>query len=94
MPICGVAKGDADYDVILNRAVETYEMEVGIKSYDPIVIAKDTKPISKIVKAIIAAKEQNPNADTSKLEAQLDNEVYALYGIEGKDRELIEKNYA
>ena len=60
----------------------------------PIVIAKDTKTISKIVKAIIAAKEQNPNADTSKLEAQLDNEVYALYGIEGKDRELVEKNYA
>ena len=43
MPICGVAKGDADYDIILNRAVETYEMEVGIKSYDPIVIAKDKK---------------------------------------------------
>ena len=60
----------------------------------PIIMAEDRKPIEKIVKAIIAAKEQNPNADTSKLEAQLDNEVYALYGIEGKDRELIEKNYA
>lgn len=60
----------------------------------PIIMAEDRKPIEKIVKAIIAAKEQNPNADTSKLEAQLDNEVYALYGIEGKDRELVEKNYA
>jgi len=59
----------------------------------PIIMAEDRKPIEKIVKAIIAAKEQNPNSDTSKLEAQLDNEVYALYGIEGKDRELIEKNY-
>ena len=60
----------------------------------PIIMAEDRKPIEKIVKAIIAAKEQNPNADTSKFESQLDNEVYALYGIEGKDRELIEKNYA
>ena len=59
----------------------------------PIIIDKDRTPIEKIVKSIIAVKEQNPNADTSFLETQLDNEVFALYGIKGKDRELIEKNY-
>lgn len=59
----------------------------------PIIIDKDRTPIEKIVKSIIAVKEQNPNADTSSLEAQLDDEVYNLYGIRGKDRELIAKNY-
>lgn len=59
----------------------------------PIIIAKDIKPVEKIVNDIIAAKDQDLATDTSELEAQLDNAVYELYGIEGKDRELIEKNY-
>lgn len=59
----------------------------------PIIIAEDRTPIEKVVKSVISAKEKNPNADTSNLEAQLDDAVYALYGIEGDDRELIEKNY-
>jgi len=59
----------------------------------PIIIANDRKPIEKLVKSIIAAKERDRNTDTSDLEKQLDNEVFNLYGVVGKDRELIEKNY-
>lgn len=59
----------------------------------PIIIADDIKPIERIVKDIVSVKEGNGNTDTSDLEKQLDNEVFKLYGIVGKDRELIEKNY-
>lgn len=58
----------------------------------PIIVAGDIKPIERIVKAIISSREKNE--DTSKFEAQLDDEVFALYGIEGDDRELIVRNYA
>lgn len=60
----------------------------------PIIIAEDREPIEKIVKSIISAKEKDSASDTSDLEAQLDNEVFALYGIKGEDRKIIEKNYA
>ena len=59
----------------------------------PIIIADNIKPIENVVKDIITAKEKDLNADISDLERDLNNEVFKLYGIKGKDRELIEKNY-
>ena len=59
----------------------------------PIIIADNIKPIENVVKNIITAKEEDSNADISDLEKDLNNEVFKLYGIKGKDRELIEKNY-
>ena len=59
----------------------------------PIIIAQNIKPIEKIVKDIMVAKEHNHFADTSDLERLLDNEVFSLYGIFDKERKIIEKNY-
>lgn len=36
-----VMKDDPDFSIILKKAIETYEMEVGIKNYDPFIIAKN-----------------------------------------------------
>ncbi|MBO5673720.1 MAG: N-6 DNA methylase [Paludibacteraceae bacterium] len=71
-----------------NNHVNCYEL-----GQLPIIIAEDIKPIEKIVKAIIAAKEANPLTDTSDFEKKLDNEVYNLYGLDDKERELIAQNY-
>lgn len=82
MPICGVAKGDADYDVILNRAVETYEMEVGIKSYDPIVIAKDKKSNLWLYQR----KDTIPHAFFKRYKMHLKEEGFAQTAISNIER--------
>ncbi len=38
-----ISKTDANYNSILSRAIDLYEMEVGIKTFNPYVIAKDKK---------------------------------------------------
>ena len=48
----------------------------------PIIPDKPTqKPISTFVEKILVAKETDPNADTSKWEDEIDQRVYALYGL-------------
>ncbi len=39
------------------------------------------KPIVSLVNAIISAKKKDPSANTSKLEEEIDNLVYDLYGL-------------
>jgi hypothetical protein len=39
---------------------------------------------------IIAAKQENPNADTTALEREIDNLVYALYGLTPEEVAIIE----
>lgn len=39
------------------------------------------KPIVSLVNAIISAKKEDPSANTSKLEDEIDNLVYNLYGL-------------
>lgn len=47
--------------------------------------------ISDIVKVILANKKQNPNADTSELEHEIDQKVYELYGLTPEEIAVIEK---
>jgi len=44
----------------------------------------------KVVDRILAAKRQNPGADTSELEAAIDRQVYALYGLTPAEIKLVE----
>lgn len=44
-----------------------------------------------IVDRILAAKKENPQADTSALEAEIDQLVYQLYGLTDEEIEIIEK---
>ena len=44
----------------------------------------------KVVDQILAAKQKDPNADTSALEKQIDEMVYALYGLTPEEIAIVE----
>lgn len=46
--------------------------------------------LAKKVDQILTAKEDNPEADTSDLEAQIDQLVYELYGLSEEEIEIVE----
>lgn len=46
--------------------------------------------IETLVKKIIEVKQENPEADTSKLEAEIDRLVYELYGLSEEEIEIVE----
>lgn len=41
------------------------------------------------VDAILVAKKADPNADTSALEAEIDDLVFDLYGLTAEEREIV-----
>lgn len=43
-----------------------------------------------MINFLFAAKKANPQADTSKEEAEIDRLVYQLYGLTGDDVKIIE----
>jgi methylase of polypeptide subunit release factors len=57
----------------------------------PIVFPSDIKSFDNIVNKILSVKKENPQADTSELEKQIDELVYGLYGLSEKEIGLIEK---
>ena len=48
------------------------------------------KPIIALVDKILAAKKDNPQADTSKEETEIDRLVYALYGLSEDEIKIVE----
>ena len=56
----------------------------------PSISEKQQKPIIALVDKILAAKKQDPSADTSVLEAQIDGLVYALYGLTAEEIAVVE----
>jgi hypothetical protein len=54
------------------------------------ITSKNQEPFIKLVDKILQAKEENPKADTSKLEKQLDEMVYALYGLTADEIAIVE----
>ena len=56
----------------------------------PSISEKQQKPIIALVDKILAAKKQDPAADTSALEAQIDGLVYALYGLTAEEIAVVE----
>lgn len=57
----------------------------------PIKIAEDQKPFIDLVDKILELKKANPTADTTALETQIDQMVYALYNLTEEEIKLIEK---
>ena len=49
------------------------------------------QPITKLVAAILSQKKENPSADTSALEKQIDKLVYKLYELTEAEIKIIEK---
>ena len=62
-----------------------YELPVKIAS------VQEQQPIIDLVDAILAEKRQDPQADTSVAEKEIDQLVYQLYGLSEEDIKLIEK---
>lgn len=51
------------------------------------------KPIIKLVDEILEIKEKNPQADTSKLESEIDLLVYELYGLTEEEIKIVEGEF-
>ena len=56
----------------------------------PEVSAEMQVPIASLVDSILSAKRGDPSADTSALEAEIDEKVYDLYGLTPEEREIVE----
>ncbi|MBI4683332.1 MAG: Eco57I restriction-modification methylase domain-containing protein, partial [Nitrospirae bacterium] len=50
----------------------------------------DQRPFISLVDQILTAKKKDPNADTSALEKQIDEMVYALYGLTPEEIAIVE----
>ena len=57
----------------------------------PVSSSEQQQPIINLVDAILAAKRQDPQADTTSLEAQIDALVYQLYNLTPEEIALIEQ---
>lgn len=56
----------------------------------PVVSLVEQQPIIELVEQIIAAKREDPGADTSSLEREIDALVYALYGVTEAEIAIVE----
>jgi hypothetical protein len=53
-------------------------------------MTNDFQPLITLVNQILAAKKKDPNADTSVLEKEIDEMVYALYGLTPEEIAIVE----
>jgi len=69
-----------------------YDFEPRYSSQWPIpaVTTEKQKPVERLVERILAAKSQDPSADVSSLEQEIDKLVYVLYGLTAEEIELVE----
>ncbi|OGS69929.1 MAG: type II restriction endonuclease [Flavobacteria bacterium RIFCSPLOWO2_12_FULL_35_11] len=58
----------------------------------PVKQISNEAPFIEKVNAILSAKKQNPQADTTDLEAQIDQLVYALYGLTEEEIAIVESS--
>ncbi len=56
----------------------------------PVKKVSNEEPFQKIVTQILTLKNENPEADTSALEAEIDRLVYELYGLTEEDIGIVE----
>jgi adenine-specific DNA-methyltransferase len=83
---------------LLNFVFKTKSTSSNVNGYEvddlPIIIEdKDSRELKNIVDKILAAKKQNPNADTRKLESEIDKLVYELYGLTDEEIAIVEESY-
>jgi adenine-specific DNA-methyltransferase len=59
----------------------------------PLVSAQQQQPVIDYVEQILSTKKENPTADTSALERQIDNLVYRLYNLTYDEVKVIEPDF-
>lgn len=67
------------------RWINNYVKEFPI----PVIAESEQAVISNIVDQIPATKKSDPSADTSALEAEIDELVFDLYGLTPEEREIV-----
>ena len=53
--------------------------------------SQQQKAIIGLVEKVCAAKQKNPTADTSALEREINQQVYALYGLTAEEIKTVER---
>ena len=56
----------------------------------PAVASEQQKPVERLVERILSSKQRDAGADVSALERELDELVYALYGLTPEEIQLVE----
>ena len=56
----------------------------------PVILPNDVSPFESLVNKILSAKKENPAADTTELEREIDGLVYGLYGLTEEEIKIIE----
>ena len=66
------------------------QVKIGILRQLPIKFTTNQTVFTKIVEQIIESKKEDPNADTSGLEGEIDELVYHLYGLNDEEIAIVE----
>ena len=56
----------------------------------PLLSDKRSREMILVVERIVAKKQHDPAADTSALEREIDQQVYALYGLTPEEIAIVE----
>jgi len=82
------------YWFIYNRAIRTMHFDGYYMGKLPVkkVSMAEQEPFISTVDNILAAKKENPQADTAHWEQEIDNLVYNLYGLTEEEIKIIENN--
>lgn len=71
-------------------------VDIGVKVFRQFPVKRisldNQKPLVQLVDEILLIKQQNPEADTSELENEIDRLVYALYGLTEEEIEIVESS--
>lgn len=54
--------------------------------------SEQPKPVERLVERILSAKQRDAGADVSVLEREIDEWVYALYGLTPAERDLVKES--
>ncbi len=80
----------------LSPKTGTGDLIISVQALNPLRVPipneKQHKEICDLLDKIISIKKQNPSADTSDLENQIDQLVYQLYGLTEEEIKIIESN--
>ncbi len=82
---------------LINHLYTTKFLNVAIKGEYlkdtpiPCANAAQEKQLTDLVRKILAAKQRDPEADTTELEREIDLQVYNLYGLTSEEKAVVEE---
>ncbi len=83
-----IFSSEDNYTYASKENMENIPLPTITSSNEPIV-----KQIESLVDKILEAKKQNPQADTSHLEQEIDQLVYKLYDLTDEEIKIIEEGH-